>query len=338
MTKQSNIIRIDLENPTNQAALDAERRLFAYYDLDYKSHFVEMSQPDLRLRVLEVGSGKPLLMVPGGSGEALIFTAIMAELQGWRMIVINRPGGGLSDGVDHRQVNLRQLAVNTLRTVADEFGLDEVPIVCNSMGGLWSFWYALEHPERVSKMVQIGCPALILNTSAPFPMRLLGVPGIGCFMAGKMQPKSVETTLDGLRFQGSSQEDIDRMPQVAAEAVYHFFNLPTFLDSWQSLVTAATTISGARAEYQLGANQLQQVRQPVQFIWGENDPFGGLGVARQATRSLPIAKLHEMSVGHLPFLDRPEETGRVIRDFLTEKNKNGASNGLGEPSLSVQES
>ena len=189
-------------------------------------------------------------------------------------------------------------------------------------------------------MVQMGCPALILNTSAPFPMRLLGVPGIGRFMAGKMQPESVETTLDGLRFQGSSQEDIDRMPQVAAEAVYHFFNLPTFLDSWQSLVAAVTTISGARAEYQLGANQLKRIQQPVQFIWGENDPFGGLDVAHEATQALPKAKLHEMKVGHLPFLDRPEETGRVIREFLAEEGKNGSSNGLsqGEPSLSVQES
>lgn len=340
MTNQPTITRIDLEDPRNKAALDAEQRLFAHYDLDYKAHFVEMSQPNLRLRVLEVGTGKPLLMVPGGSGEAIIFAALAAELQGWRMIIINRPGGGLSDGVDHRQVNLRQLAVNTLRTVADEFGLDEVPIVCNSMGGLWSFWYALEHPERVSKMVQMGCPALILNTSAPFPMRLLGVPGINRFMASNMQPKSVETTLEGLRFQGSSQEDIDRMPDIAAEAVYHFFNLPTFLNTWKTLVAAVATLTGAQPKYQLGADQLRRVQQPVQFIWGEKDPFGDLDVARQATRTLSNAKLHEMTVGHLPFLDWPEETGRVIRGFLEEESLNGASNGSSqsEPSLSIQKS
>ena len=78
MTKQPNITRVNLKDPSSQAALDAERRLFEHYDLEYKSHFIEMNQPDLRLRVLEIGSGKPLLMVPGGSGEALIFAAIMA--------------------------------------------------------------------------------------------------------------------------------------------------------------------------------------------------------------------------------------------------------------------
>jgi pimeloyl-ACP methyl ester carboxylesterase len=327
MTKQPTITRINLEDPRTKAALDTERRLFAHYDLDYKSHFVEMSQPDLRLRVLEVGSGEPLLMVPGGTGDAMFFAAIMAELKGWRMIAINRPGGGLSDGVDHRQVNVRQLAVDTVRTVADEFGLDRVPIVCNSMGGLWSFWYALEYPERVSKMVQMGCPALILNTSAPFFMRLLSVPGINRFIASSMQPKSIETALEGLRFQGSSQEDINRMPPIAAEAVYHFFNLPTFLDSWKSLVAAVATLTGAQHRYQLGAEQLKHVQQPVHFIWGPNDPFGDLAVARQATGVIPQATLHEMPVGHLPFLDKPEETGRVIRGFLEEAEQVGDSNG-----------
>ena len=65
-----------------------------------------------------------------------------------------------------------------------------------------------------------------------------------------------------------------------------------------------------------------------------------LDVARQATRTHSNAKLHEMTVGHLPFLDRPEETGRVIRGFLEEESQNGASNDLShsEPSLSIQES
>jgi pimeloyl-ACP methyl ester carboxylesterase len=67
----------------------------------------------------------------------------------------------------------------------------------------------------------------------------------------------------------------------------------------------------------LGVDQLKRVRQPTQFIWGDNDPFGGLGVARQAVGLMPDAKLHEMKAGHLPFLDNPAECGRVIREFLS---------------------
>jgi len=310
------ITRIDHSAPRSQAALEAEQRLFAHYGLDYKIHFVEMDEPDLCLRVLEVGEGRPLLMVPGGSGEAQFFAALMAELTGWRIIAINRPGGGMSDGIDHRKVDVRQLAVNTIQTVADAFGLDRVPIVCNSMGGLWSMWYALEHPERVQSMVQMGCPALILHTSAPFFMRLLGIPGINRLIASNMQPKNVDNALAGLRFQGSSQEDIDRMPKVSAEAFYHFFNLPTYLETWKMLIAAVVSLTGANPKYQLRAEQLQQIRCPVQFIWGDKDPFGGLEVAREAVRIMPNATLHEMQAGHLPFLDKPQENGRIVQTFL----------------------
>lgn len=315
------ITRIDHNDPRCKAALAAEQQLFSLYGLDYKAHFVEMEEPNLCLRVLEVGEGRPLLMVPGGAGDAVFFAPIMAELKGWRMIAINRPGGGMTDGVDHRRVDVRRLAVNTLRTVADHFGLDRAPIVCNSMGGLWSLWYALAYPERVTSMVQMGCPALVLGTSAPFFMRLLGVPGINRFIAPNMQPKNAESALDGLRFQGSSQADIDQMPDVGGEAAYRFFNLPTYLDTWKTLVSAVASLRGANPRYALQADQLARVQQPVQFIWGENDPFGGLGVARQAAQIIPNARLHEMNTGHLPFLDQPEETGRVIREFLTENGQ-----------------
>jgi pimeloyl-ACP methyl ester carboxylesterase len=316
MNNNPSITRINHHDPISQAALAAEQRYFNHYGLDYQSHMIKMSEPDLNLRVLEVGEGPPILMVPGGAGDAFIFAPIMAQLTGWRMIAINRPGAGLSDGVDHRQVDLRQLAVNTIRTAADAFDLHRVPIICNSMGGLWSFWYTLAHPERVSSMVQMGCPALALNTSAPFFMRLVGVPGINRFMAPLMQPKSIEKTLDGLRFQGSSQEDIDRMPRAAADVAYHMYQLPTYLGTWQSLVGAVATISGANPQYQLRAEELQQVKQPLQFIWGDNDVFGDLDVARRATSIMPNAQLQEMPAGHLPLLDKPEETGAAIREFL----------------------
>ena len=316
MNDNPTITRIDQNNPISIAALEAEQRLFAHYGLDYQSHYVEINEPNLRLRVLEVGQGPAVLMVPGGAGDAFIFAALMAQLNGWRLIALNRPGSGLSDGIDLRQVDLRRLAENTLRTVADAFNLDRAPIICNSMGGLWSFWYALAYPDRVSAMVQMGCPALILNTSAPFFMRLLGVPGVNRFIAPQMQPKSIDTTLGGLRFQGSSQENIDQMPRAAANAAYHMYQLPTYLETWKSLVASVATVTGANPRYQLRAEELERVQQPLQFIWGENDVFGDLDVARQATRIIPNALLYETNTGHLPFMDQPEECGVVIRKFL----------------------
>ena len=318
MNNGNSITRIDLDAPQSRAALAAEQRLFAHYGLEPKNHFVEMESPSLRLRILEVGEGPTIVMVPGGAGDAWPYAPLMAELSGWRMIVVNRPGSGLSDGIDHREVDVRQLAVETLRSVADAFDLGRAPVVSNSMGGLWSFWYALEYPKRVSTMVQMGCPALALDTSAPFFMRLLGVPGINGLIAPFMQPRDIDSALEGMTTQGSTREDIERQPEQIAEAAYYFWNLPTYLDTWKTLVASVATPTGAKARYRLGADQLSRVQQPVQFIWGPRDPFGDLGVARQAAESVPDARLHELPTGHLPFLDQPQETGRVVREFLSQ--------------------
>jgi pimeloyl-ACP methyl ester carboxylesterase len=194
------------------------------------------------------------------------------------------------------------------------------------MGGLWSSWYTLENPDRVSRMIQMGCPALALETSAPFFMRLIGVPGLKQIMAPLLRPKDIDGAMEFLSTQGSSQEAIGRQPRVMAEAAYHFFHLPTYLDTWKTLIPAVTTITGPRARYQLKAEQLQKIQQPVQFLWGEDDVFGDLQVARQVTNIMPGARLHEMKCGHLPFIDEPEETGRVIREFLSEGRTVKAAN------------
>lgn len=316
MTDLPRITRIDPHDPRVRPAAEAEQRLLEHYGLKYAIHHVELKEPPIRVRVLDVGSGPPALMVPGGSGDAIWFVPLITHLTGWRFLMVNRPGGGMSDGVDHRQVNIQRLAVDTLVSVLDAFGLERVPIIGNSMGGLWTFWLALDRPERVSMMVQLGCPALILKTSAPFFMRLMTVPVIDQVIVRVMQPPSTEKALDGLRFMGTRQDLIDAMPGVLAVAAYHFFHLPTFQETWLSLMQAVATLRGGRPSYQLGAEQLRRIRQPVLFIWGDRDPFGSLDVARQATSVVPEAQLHTVSTGHLPFLDDPAECGRVIRDFL----------------------
>ena len=316
MNQHTKVTKINLEDRLPQMALKAEEAFFAAYGLAYAIRHIPLRSIPVNIRTLEIGSGEPLLMVPGGSGDAVFFAPLIAELTGRRVIAVNRPGGGLSDGLDHRQVDLRKLAVDTIRTVADAYGLDRVDVVANSMGGLWALWYAQAHPDRVKRMVQIGCPALALHTSAPFFMRLLGVRGVRNMIVQNMIPKSVESALEGLRFQGSYQEDIDRMPRAGAEAAFHFFNLPTYQETWKTLVESVSTIFGARQGCNFTADEFRRIEHPTQFIWGDNDPFGGPDVGREIVRLMPNAKLHEMRAGHLAHLDKPGETGKVVREFL----------------------
>jgi pimeloyl-ACP methyl ester carboxylesterase len=90
----------------------------------------------------------------------------MARLSGVRLVVVDRPGFGLSGGFDYRRVDLRQHALAFLESVLDALGIERAAFVANSMGGLWSFWLALDRPERVTRLAQLGSPALMTDTSA----------------------------------------------------------------------------------------------------------------------------------------------------------------------------
>lgn len=316
MKSTPTIVTVNPADPTVIAAAQAEKSLFEHYQLDYKVHTVVHNETGIRVRVYETGSGDPVLIVPGGSGDAWQYVPLMAELSGYRLLAINRPGGGMSDAIDYRQVNQRDFAVSVLLTVMDYFQLTNVPIICNSMGGFWTFNLALHHPERVSLMVQMGCPALLLNTSAPFFMRLLSVPLLNRLIVPQLSPRDIHKAKQGLILMGSKQATIDSLPEAFAEAAFRFFNLPTYGFTWLTLISSVVTIVGAKSQYRLTAEQLSNIRQPVLFLWGDNDPFGGLEAARKATTILPNAQLVEMTAGHLPYIDDAKRCAKAIKEFL----------------------
>lgn len=310
-------LTLERTDPQVAAAQEAEQRLFDHYGLEAKMHFVQLDKPNIQVRVLESGNGPPLLMVPGGVGDGWIWASLMAKLKGWRLIVVNRPGGGMSDGINHRTINMRQLAVHTLTTVLDYFKLKCIPVISNSMGGLWSFWLALDRPERVSAMVQLGCPALILGTAAPFPMRLLSIPGLNRLLIKMMIPVNREKARDLPTFLGHSPEVGAGWSEAEAECSYQFPRLPTYKTAWLSLMEVVLSLRGAKTTYQLNADELKQVQTPVQFIWGDNDPFGSLDAAQQAKEVVPNARLHIIPGGHLPWWDDADKCARVIHEYLT---------------------
>jgi pimeloyl-ACP methyl ester carboxylesterase len=318
MTVTSARLVLDQADTAVAAAQDAEQHLFEHFGLQVKSEYVRLDN-GLRVRTMVSGKGQPLVLMPGGVGDGWIWAPLMAELDGYRLIVVNRPGGGLSDGVDHRQVDVRQLAVETLSAVFNHFDLDRVPIVCNSMGGLWSFWFALAHPERVTTLVQFGCPALILDTSAPLPMRLMSLPLLNRLLVKTMIPNDDQDVRQSPTFLGHPPEVGNDWPQAMVDCAYQFRYLPTYRTAWLSLMEAVLRPGGAEERYALDADELKRVQVPVHYVWGDDDPFGDMEAARKAAELTPDATLHEWRGGHLPWWDDAAKCSRLLRAFVSEE-------------------
>ena len=293
----------------------SQRQLLRRYQVGASSRFIEIDGPVRRAHVLECGSGPPVLLVHGGGSFAAHWAPLMAELGGYRVIAIDRPGHGLSDPfVYPRDIDLRSHAVEFLDNALDALGLDEnVTMVGNSMGGLWSFWLALDRPHRVSAIVQVGTPALVLETGAPLGLRLTTAPVLGRVLQA-LEPPSKPQVLK--LFGRLGDRRATEHPQELIEAFEHAE--PLFADAWVSLLKRCTG-PVRRRDISIAADELSQVEQPVKFVWGDHDPFGSPDVGRRAAAAVRDASIDFVTAGHVPWPELPEQVGAIVRAFLDDR-------------------
>ncbi|MBI2237121.1 MAG: alpha/beta hydrolase [Actinobacteria bacterium] len=269
---------------------DAERRLFARYELEVRSRFLDLRDPPLRVRVIEAGEGPPVLLVHGGGCVAALWAPLMAELRGVHLIGVDRPGCGLTDAFDYRGVGLRQHGVSFLDSLFDALGLDRGAIL-------------------------VGCPAGILGTSAPLPMRLLTLPWLGRAMLAMEPPGRRQVRR---LFRRVGHRSSDGWPEEIWDAYEAYERLPGSATAYRTVLQRFMRLRGVRPEEAFGEEHLGRVRQPALFIWGDADVFGSPDVGRRAAALMPDASCNEISGGHLPWLDDPRRCADLIGAFLRD--------------------
>jgi len=202
------------------AAREAEQRLYSYYGLKPKDHYIKLKNADVKIRITEIGEGDPVILVPGNTGDAFPLIPLMAELKGKKLIAINRPGGGLSDGMDHSKVDFRKLAIETIETVMDSLQIERAPLIGHSIGGHWCQWYAMDRQKRVSALILLGVPGNIISTRLPLALRMLSIPGINSVLYRLLFSENMKKALSGLKFMGHSVSTLEKLPESMTECYY----------------------------------------------------------------------------------------------------------------------
>ena len=143
-----------VDEPTRQAEV-AQAALLARYAPETLVRRVAWSGGETQ--VLELGDGPPLLLLHGGGDAAFEWVPILEALaRRHRVLAVDRPGHGLADPFDYTGVDVLEHAVVFIREILDALELETVDIAANSLGGLWSVVFALEAPDRVSRLALVG--------------------------------------------------------------------------------------------------------------------------------------------------------------------------------------
>jgi pimeloyl-ACP methyl ester carboxylesterase len=262
-------------------------------------------------QVLELGDGQPVVLVHGGLGDAFDWAPIMPALADrFHIYAVDRPGHGLADPFDYTDVDLLVHARTFLGEMLDALGLRATPIIANSMGGLWSVTYALQVPDRVSRLVLVGVPAGS-KRGIPLQLRLIRWPLVGALIRSAMRKPTPERVRSF--FKQILVAHSERLDEEFLEAAV--WTQRRNLASWLGLLERAIDAGGIRRELVIG-ERWKELRVPLVFIWGEKDAFdspnNGEHIASQIPSAARLVRIPD--AGHLPWFDEPQRvTAEVVR-------------------------
>jgi len=300
-----------------QQFIDAQRRMLNRYGVKAESQFLDIPSIQGQAHILTCGEGPPVIMISGIGTPGAMWALLMAELGGFSLYVVDLPGYGLTDASEDFSDNIKHNAVRFLNEVMIQLELHSSSFVVNSLASLFSSWLALDQPDKVSAFVHVGCPALVLGTSAPLPMRLLSVKPLGHLMT-RLQPPSEKQVK-----QLSKMVNEHPMVPELVELLVATERLPGFRHTFLSTLNVLLRLRGSRPEVRLTARQLSRIEHPTLVFWGEDDPFGSVAVGERMVEALPPAELHVIEGGHAPWLKQAEEIGSKTATFLRHKaNRN----------------
>src|SRR5436853_5434936 len=113
----------------------------------------------LRVHYVEDGAGDPVLLLHGEPTWSFLYRKMIPPLAGVaRAIAVDYPGFGRSDKPVDRGWYTYDRHSEVLRRFVEELDLRRLTVVCQDWGGPLGLRLAVEHPERVGRIV-------VMNTS-----------------------------------------------------------------------------------------------------------------------------------------------------------------------------
>ena len=293
-----------------------------WIDLDGPVHYLDFGGPD---------DGPVIVCVHGLGGSAVNWSAVAPLLADHcRLFAPDLAGHGLtrSHGRGTRVAANRLLLHRFIEAVPAH---RPVILMGNSMGGMLALLEAGAAPGSVSGLVLVD-PALPFVPARPDPVvaavfAAYATPGLSRVVMARRRKLTPEVQVA----MTLSLCCVDRT-RVPAEVVAEHVALARqraaftdasrdFLDAARSVVATAGLVRGLPYRRGIGA-----VTAPVLMLHGERDRLVPVAAARAVARTNPSWSLVVLpDLGHVPQLEAPQETAKVVLDWLEDGGRAAAT-------------
>ncbi|GAC1437818.1 MAG: hypothetical protein NVSMB51_12710 [Solirubrobacteraceae bacterium] len=259
------------------------------------------------LSLTEAGAGQPVLLIHGlGATKVSFLPTVAALAPTHRAIAVDLPGFGDSTKPLGASYDAKYFA-GAMVALLDALELERADVVGNSMGGRVAIELGLRAPERVRRLGLLA-PSLAWLRDRPWaPLLRLVPPQLGVIQPA---PEGLVRAIVQRVVPGSDEE-------------WTAAGIDEFLRSYFKPRGRAAFYAAARNIYLEEPHgpegfwtRLPALKAPSLFVWGRRDALVPVRFADHVRRVLPASGHLELDCGHVPQLERPQETHAALLRFL----------------------
>jgi pimeloyl-ACP methyl ester carboxylesterase len=253
----------------------------------------------------------PLVLIHGTGASLHTWEPWVAELIATKRIVtFDLPAYGLT-GPNANHDYSQKAYVDLLDSLLIKLKINRCILGGNSLGGSVSWNYAIQHAEKIKKLILIDAGGYPLNsTSVPIAFKLAKVPILNNLLE-KITPRSmVESSVKNVYFDPKkvSNELIDRY----FELTLREGNRRAFKER---MASSKNTISKNNT-----SQLIKTIKVPTLVLWGDHDQLIPVASAYKFHEDLPNDTLVILkNLGHVPMEEDPKASIMAVKEFI-EKN------------------
>lgn len=251
--------------------------------------------------VTEQGGAATLALWPSIFSDHSIYSALVDRWRGKRrLILIDGPGHGSSDGVANRTFTMDECA-QAMKAVFDALSVSEAVVGGTSWGGLVAGEFALRYPQHTRGVIMMNTPFFM----APD----------GPSVAEKMITWASGNVLSTQLFTSGVARSFF-LPKTRYE---HGPVIAQFHAGLQQSdpATLSNAIRSVLLERKPLADRLSSITAPTLVIAGLHDAMYPLNRQRSAAATLPRGRIEVVDSAHISVVDQPIRVAELIEAFLS---------------------
>jgi pimeloyl-ACP methyl ester carboxylesterase len=251
---------------------------------------------------------EPIVLIHGTSASLHTWDGWTAALKGERRVIrMDLPGFGLTGPAPDGDYSMTRYA-DFIAALLEQLGVRRAVLAGNSLGGGVAWRTAVQHPERVSRLVLVDASGYPLqSTSVPLGFRLAQIEWLKPVMSRLLPRGMIE----------SSVRNVYADPgKVTPELVDRYYELTLRAGNRESL-TQRMKLRETDAQ---AAELIKTIEQPTLILWGAQDRLIPEPSGQRFHQDIVGSQYVVFDgLGHVPQEEDPQRSVAEVLKFLASK-------------------